>query len=54
VQANLTDKGVSFRRFDGMEQDDLGIWTTPNGDRVAWFCDPDDNTLSLTTFAKQL
>jgi predicted enzyme related to lactoylglutathione lyase len=33
-----------------MEQDDLGIWTTPGGDRIAWFTDPDGNVLSLTQF----
>jgi len=27
-----------------------GIWTTPGGDRVAWFHDPDGNTLSVTEF----
>jgi catechol 2,3-dioxygenase-like lactoylglutathione lyase family enzyme len=47
----LTDAGVEFTRYDGMARDDLGIWTTPSGDRVAWFKDPDGNTLSLTTFA---
>ena len=26
----------------------LGIWTAPNGDRVAWFKDPDGNTLSIS------
>jgi hypothetical protein len=41
---------VEFARYDGMTQDDLGIWTTPGGDLVAWFKDPDGNTLSLTTF----
>jgi hypothetical protein len=44
---------VRFSRYDSMEQDDVGIWTTPGGDRVAWFKDPDGNTLSLTTFAPQ-
>jgi predicted enzyme related to lactoylglutathione lyase len=34
-----------------MDQDDQRIWTTPAGDRVAWFLDPDGNTLSLTAFA---
>ena len=34
-----------------MAQDDSGVWTTPNGDRVAWFKDPDGNTLSLTQSA---
>ena len=31
-----------------MEQDDLGVWSAPGGDQVAWFHDPDGNTLSLT------
>jgi predicted enzyme related to lactoylglutathione lyase len=30
-----------------MEQDELGIWRTPGG-YVAWFKDPDGNTLSLS------
>ena len=42
--------GVRFSRFDGMDQDEHGVWTTPNGDRVAWFADPDGNVLSLTEF----
>jgi hypothetical protein len=46
----LTDRGVQFARYDGMTQDDLGIWTAPGGDQVAWFHDPDGNTLSLTAF----
>jgi catechol 2,3-dioxygenase-like lactoylglutathione lyase family enzyme len=48
----LAGRGVPFTRHDGMAQDDLGIWTAPGGDRVAWFTDPDGNTLSLTTFAR--
>jgi catechol 2,3-dioxygenase-like lactoylglutathione lyase family enzyme len=47
----LTARGIPFNRYDGLDQDDLGIWTAPGGDRVAWFSDPFDNTLSLTTFA---
>ena len=47
----LAARGVEFTRYDGMVQDDLGIWTTPGGDRIAWFADPDGNTLSLTEFA---
>jgi predicted enzyme related to lactoylglutathione lyase len=31
-----------------MEQDDFGIWTAPGGGRVAWFSDPDGNTLSVS------
>jgi catechol 2,3-dioxygenase-like lactoylglutathione lyase family enzyme len=47
---DLTARGVTFLRFDGMDQDDDGIWTTPGGEKVAWFADPDGNTLSLTQF----
>ena len=47
----LEAKGVRFTRYDGMDQDELGIWTAPGGDKVAWFTDPDGNTLSLTEFA---
>ena len=43
----LVSRGVTFLRFDGMEQDDRGAWTAPGGDRIAWFADPDGNTLSL-------
>lgn len=46
----LQEAGVSFERygFDWMKQDELGIWTTPTGAKVAWFRDPDGNTLSLS------
>jgi catechol 2,3-dioxygenase-like lactoylglutathione lyase family enzyme len=43
----LEDRGVVFLRYDGIEQDDRGIWVTPIGIRVAWFKDPDANTLSV-------
>ncbi len=43
----LTARGLTFTVYDGMGQDDLGIWTAPDGTRVAWFADPDGNTLSL-------
>ncbi len=49
--AALAGLGISCNRYEGMDQDDDGIWTSPTGDRVAWFPDPDGNTLSLTTFA---
>jgi catechol 2,3-dioxygenase-like lactoylglutathione lyase family enzyme len=47
----LAGRGVEFARYDGLAQDEPGIWATPGGDRVAWFGDPDGNTLSLTAFA---
>jgi len=46
----LTLKGVTFTMYDGMDQDLDGIWTTPAGDKVAWFTDPDGNNISLTQF----
>jgi catechol 2,3-dioxygenase-like lactoylglutathione lyase family enzyme len=47
----LAAKGVEFERYDGMDQDKLGIWKSPGGASVAWFKDPDGNTLSLTQFS---
>jgi catechol 2,3-dioxygenase-like lactoylglutathione lyase family enzyme len=47
---DLAARGVVFIRYDGMDQDDNGVWTTPGGDQVAWFADPDGNILSLTQF----
>ena len=41
-----------FQRYEGMRQDDLGIWSSPSGARVAWFSDPEGNTLSLTEFQR--
>ncbi|HEY8747873.1 MAG TPA: VOC family protein [Tepidisphaeraceae bacterium] len=46
----LGRKGVKFERFEGMGQDDLGIWVSPSGAKVCWFKDPDGNLLSLTQF----
>lgn len=46
----LVARGIEFARYDGMDQDDDGVWTAPTGDRIAWFHDPDRNTLSLTQF----
>jgi hypothetical protein len=45
----LRGKGIAFNRYDGLAQDEFGIWTVPGGAaKVAWFSDPDDNVLSLT------
>ena len=51
VAAKITElraQGVAFKRYDGFEQDDAGVWTAPSGARIAWFDDPDGNTLSVT------
>jgi len=44
----LTGKGVRFEIFGFFKQDELGIWTAPTGDKVAWFKDPDGNILSIS------
>lgn len=47
----LKESGVAFTRYDALPQDEHDVWSTPNGDQVAWFVDPDGHTLSLTQFA---
>ena len=49
---NLGRRGVRFERYEGMQQDELGIWTSPSGAKVAWFKDPDGNVLGVTEFPK--
>ena len=45
----LREKGVAFTIYEGFGQDELGIWTAPDGtSKVAWFADPDGNVLSLS------
>jgi len=48
---SLESRGIDCIRYEGMDQDERGIWSTPGGDHVAWFKDLDGNTLSLTCFA---
>jgi hypothetical protein len=48
VIKQLNDKNVFCERYDFLEQDNFGVWTSPNGSKVAWFKDPDGNVLSLT------
>ena len=47
---HLSQAGVVFQRYEGMDQDADGIWHAPSGARVAWFRDPDGHVLSLTQF----
>jgi catechol 2,3-dioxygenase-like lactoylglutathione lyase family enzyme len=45
----LRGRGVAFSIFEGMGQDALGIWTSPDGkSKIAFFADPDGNALMLT------
>jgi catechol 2,3-dioxygenase-like lactoylglutathione lyase family enzyme len=43
----LRDNGVAPEKFPFAQDQDLGIWTAPTGDKVAWFKDPDGNILSI-------
>jgi hypothetical protein len=45
----LIELGVKFNRYDGMDQNERAIWEAPGGGLVAWFSDPDGNTLSLSS-----
>ena len=44
----LNGRGVAFEKYPFVQDQEQGIWTTPNGDKVAWFKDPDGNVLSLS------
>jgi len=44
----LRAKGVICERYEGMNQDEFGVWLAPGGAKVCWFKDPDGNVLSLT------
>jgi len=48
----LSKAGVEFMRCEGLDQDADGVWRSPSGARVAWFRDPDNNTLSLTEYPR--
>lgn len=48
--SDLETRGVVFAKFGMPDQDARGIWKAPDGARVAWFHDPDGNTLSVTQF----
>ena len=47
VAAWLRDRGVTLEKYPFVQDRDLGIWTAPSGDKVAWFKDPDGNILSI-------
>ncbi|KAA6461961.1 VOC family protein [Acidobacteria bacterium AB60] len=45
---DLVNAGATLERYPFLQQDELGIWNSPGGARVAWFKDPDGNVLSLS------
>jgi len=44
----LSKHGVRFETYPQLPQDKWAVWHSPSGAEVAWFKDPDGNTLSLT------
>jgi hypothetical protein len=48
VVAWLQKRGVAFEKYPFVQDKELGIWTAPTGDKVAWFKDPDGNVLSVS------
>ncbi len=44
----LARRGVVFEKYPFVQDQELGIWTTPDGNKVAWFKDPDGNILSVS------
>lgn len=49
----LSAKGVRFLTYDRLAQDASGIWTSPDGHKIAWFKDPSGNILSVTEIDPQ-
>lgn len=44
----LQEQGVTLEKYPFAQDKERGIWTTPNGGKVAWFKDPDGNVLSIS------
>jgi catechol 2,3-dioxygenase-like lactoylglutathione lyase family enzyme len=44
----LGSRGVVTEKYPFVEDQELGIWTAPSGDQVAWLKDPDGNVLSIS------
>jgi catechol 2,3-dioxygenase-like lactoylglutathione lyase family enzyme len=49
--AALAQRGVVFERFPSFQHDETGVWTAPDGAKVAWLRDPDGNLLSIVQYA---
>jgi catechol 2,3-dioxygenase-like lactoylglutathione lyase family enzyme len=48
----LRDHGVETEKFPWVTDKELGIWSAPGGDKIAWFKDPDGNVLSISQHAR--
>jgi catechol 2,3-dioxygenase-like lactoylglutathione lyase family enzyme len=44
----LAKRGVAFEKYPFVQDKERGIWSTPDGSKVAWFKDPDGNVLSVS------
>lgn len=45
----LASLNIEPKKFDGLAQDEFGIWCSPSTSvRIMWFEDPDGNLLSLS------
>jgi hypothetical protein len=51
LAAWLRDHGAPPEKYPFAQDQNLGIWTTPDGSKVAWFKDPDGNILSISQHA---
>jgi hypothetical protein len=43
----LSAKGVTFERYEGLTSDERGVSPRAGGGKVAWFRDPDGNTFAV-------
>jgi catechol 2,3-dioxygenase-like lactoylglutathione lyase family enzyme len=50
----LVNAGIPMIRRKGFEQDQLGVWTAPDGTMIVWFQDPDGNVLTLSEHAERV
>ena len=48
VVSDLKTRGVAFEKYPFIQDQELGIWQSAGGDKVAWFKDPDGNVLSVS------
>jgi len=46
--SQIENVAAGFEQYPFIQDKELGIWTAPNGDKIAWFRDPDGNVLSVS------
>ena len=45
----LSERGVATEKYPWVQDKKLGVWVTPAGNSVAWFKDPVENVLSISS-----